>query len=45
VRASLASAERIYAVLGAADKIDSTFFRAGHSFHGEVAFERLGRWL
>jgi hypothetical protein len=45
VRTALAAAARIYEVLGAAEKNDSTFFEAGHSFHGAVAFERLARWL
>jgi dienelactone hydrolase len=45
VRNALADVARVYAAMGAADRIDYTFFKAGHSFHGEVAFQRLAAWL
>jgi dienelactone hydrolase len=45
VRAALASAERVYRACGAPGRIDHAFFDAGHSFHGEAAFQRLKEWL
>lgn len=45
VRECLARAAEIYAAQGASDRLDHTFFDAGHVFDGRRAFERLETWF
>jgi dienelactone hydrolase len=44
-RATVADLARVYAHLGAPDRLEHDVFAAGHQWHGERAYPFLERWL